>query len=164
MQERLDPSIDIIVEVINNTTDSRYVRGEYFGYSLNRIIRRFMQTVDSMEPSFNSILFVEPKKKTLNTASDAIASILSGGDPTELAADLQYVIKKMLHKSCTKVVEGMQDVIIDNGTLLYFHGVLESIKESLRDAKYENNADQKHRLMRFRRYSVVLGVLKTIDF
>jgi hypothetical protein len=150
---RYDVVIDEVVKAVNAGPEARVVQAEHFGFFVNRLVRKFMHTVDFDVPAFNSILFTEPKKRLLINATDKLSVYLQGGEATEMSGDLIYIIERVYHG----VTEGKE-----NNMRPLYRGIMEAIKDSLKDAKFDASPDQKRRLMGVRRYWVTVGVLAEI--
>jgi hypothetical protein len=149
-------SIEDALSVLRDANDSPYVKGEYLGYFVNRLVKRFMADPDYTSQNFNSAFFNEGKKKTLSHAADSIAAMLNRADPIAGAGELHY--------SVTAVVWGFlgdADGFAEAGYGLraYVTGILERVLSSISTVNVGNQRDM---TMAFRRHLVIRGVLHNV--
>lgn len=154
---KFKPVIDEIIQHIISGPETRYIKGEYFGYYANRLTKLFLQTIDAPNQSFNSANFGEPKRKAINMLIDRMASYLNKNDPIEGAGDLNYAITSVLW-GVTGDVEG-QDTS-GYGFRTYLTGMLGVIRDELKTSRF--GASNANPILNHRRYWVCLGVLSDI--
>lgn len=157
-REKFSDHIMSVLSTIADGPEAMYIKGEYFGYFANRLIRKFAGTTDYMNPAFNSSFFNQSKQKTLANAADSLAALINRADPLSSAEELKYAI--------TSVYWGFLgdcDLFAGEtpyGLRSYLRGVLEKIRVSLESS---NTGSQKDATMSFRRHLVIKGVLSDIE-
>jgi hypothetical protein len=139
---------------IATSPESVLVKGEYFGYFLNKLVKGYAQALDASLASFNSVLFNEAKKKNITVLTDKLQVFVNTGDPLQAADELNYVVNEVYRQ-----VVGHLDTQVTNAVHLYFVGVVETVKNNLRDAKFDNPSSAALRATTLRRYSLAVGVL-----
>jgi hypothetical protein len=145
------------VPVIMDGTETPYIQGEYFGYLVNRAVRRFLNTTDADQNFFNSAFFNESKKKSLMNAADKIAAMLNRADPLGAAGELNYAITA-IYWGILGDAEGISDARY--GVRAYMTGILVAIADKLEAPS--NLGNQRDATMAFRRYLICQGVLRDI--
>jgi hypothetical protein len=153
--------IEETVDTIMRDHEPRYVKGEYFGFFMNYVIKRFVHATGSELPSFNSTLFNEPKRSALTRLASKVSSMIYGGDYLEGADELRYVI--------TAILQGIQGgpggssavEPGDYGFKMYIEGMLEQIRDELAGATF-NNSDTKQRIMNFRGLLITKRVIRDV--
>lgn len=141
---------------ITNGADSLYIKGEYFGYFVNRLIKKFQGDPNYSANTFNSAFFNEEKKKTLMNGADKISAMLNRSDPLGSAGELNYAISAIYwgFLGCSA------DVSTANyGMRAYLTAILQKVCDSLQS---ENNGSQRDAAMSFRRHLVIRGVLLNV--
>lgn len=156
-------SIEEALRVMTGGHEPAYVKGEYFGYLANRIIKRFAQSSEADIPSFNSNNFNPAKKADLTRIADKFSSLIFGGDPLEGAGDLNYVISTLLWG----LLGAANDTLIGEtpkanyGTRAYLEGMLEQIRDELNSTKF-GSSETKERIMLYRRLLITKRVVRHI--
>jgi hypothetical protein len=150
-------SISEALGILSDGNDNFYVKGEYFGYLVNRCVKRFLADPDYTQNSFNSAFFNNTKLKTLSNAADSIAAMINRADPIAGAGELNYAISAILWGFLGQA-EGFPE--IGYGIRAYLEGILDKIRQSLETV---NNGSQKDATMAFRRHLVIRGVLNHIS-
>lgn len=143
--------------VLKDGNDNFYVKGEYFGYFVNRCVKRFLADPDYTQNSFNSAFFNNSKQKTLANSADSIAAMINRSDPISGAGELNYAISSILWGFLGQA-EGFPS--IGYGIRAYLEGILDKIRQSIETV---NNGSQKDATMAFRRHLVIRGVLSHIS-
>lgn len=149
-------SIQEVLGVLKDSNDTFYVKGEYFGYFVNRCVKRFLADPDYTQNSFNSMFFNESKRKALSNAADSIAAMINRADPIAGAGDLNYAISAVMWGFLGEA-EGFPK--IGYGIRAYLEGILDRIKCSIETV---STGSQKDATMAFRRHLVIRGVLSHI--
>lgn len=136
--------------------ESDYTKGEYFGYFVNRLVRRFMMIQEGVEVSFNSTFFDDTKRKTLQVGADSMAALINRSDPINSAGDLNYVITATLWGFMGASAKFPQ---ARYGMRAYLKGILEAIMHELKAPPGGNQSDitQAHR-----RNLITRGVLSDV--
>jgi hypothetical protein len=134
-----------------------YVKGEYFGYFLNKLVKGYAAALDASLSSFNSPLFNEAKKKSITLLTDKLQVFVNTGDPMQSAADLHYVVTEVYRQ-----VVGHLDTQVTVPVALYFLGSVEVVKNNLRDSKFDNPSSMALKATTLRRYSLAVGVLSAL--
>lgn len=155
-REKFKVSILEALGVMNDSNDNFYLRGEYFGFFVNRLCRRFLNAPDYTANSFNSAFFNESKKKTLVNASDSISAALNRADPLTSAGEMNYAITAVLWGVLGDAV-GFE--IAGYGIRAYLTGILEKVCSSIDTV---NVGSQKDMTMTFRRHLIIRGVLHDV--
>jgi hypothetical protein len=148
------PLVEELAGNIATGPETVYVKGEYFGYFLNKLVKGYAQALDAAQPSFNSILFNEAKRKAITQLTEKLQVFVNTGDPMQAADELNYVVNEVYRQ-----VVGHLDTQVTSAVALYFLGVVETVKNNLRDAKFDNPASPALRATTLRRYSLAVGVL-----
>lgn len=149
-------AIETVLSVITEGTEAPYIQGEYFGYFVNRVVRRFLNSPDYNNNFFNSAFFNESKKKTLTNFADKVAAMLNRADPLSAAGELNYAVSALYwgllgeSQAITSAKYGMR---------AYFVGILEKIYSSLETV---NSGNQRDATMAFRRHLIIRGVLHDV--
>jgi flagellar biosynthesis/type III secretory pathway protein FliH len=147
----------LIEELASNIAagpETIYVKGEYFGYFLNKLVKGYAAALDASLSSFNSTLFNEAKKKSITQLTDKLQVFVNTGDPLQAADELNYVVNEVYRQ-----VVGHLDTQVTSAVALYFLGIVETVKNNLRDSKFDNPASVALRATTLRRYSLAVGVL-----
>lgn len=155
-REKFQIHITDVLGVLKDPNDSFYVKGEFFGYFVNRCVKRFLADPEYTKGSFNSAFFNEMKSKTLTNSADSIAAMINRSDPIAGAGELNYAISAVLWGFLGQA-EGFQQ--IGYGIRAYLEGILDKIKLNIETV---NNGSQKDATMAFRRHLVIRGVLNQI--
>lgn len=153
---RFQEPIQAVLDILKDTNDNAYVKGEYLGYFVHRVARRFLGTADYTSPSFNSTFFDAVKKKKLDNAADTISVALSRSDPMSAAGELNYSITAILWGFIGEA-EGFNSA--NYGMRAYVTGIVQKIYSSLETV---NHGNQKDATMAFRRHLVIRGVLHDV--
>jgi len=144
------------IGVMSDSTDNFFVKGEYFGYFVNRCVRKYLGDPDFTRNAFNSAQFQAPKMKTLTHTADSIAVMLTRSDPIADADKLNYAICAVMWGFLGDA-EGMPK--IGYGIRAYLEGILDKIKSGLDTVNTGSVSDA---TQAFRRHLVIRGVLSHI--
>jgi hypothetical protein len=142
-----------IMEALADSNDSPYIKGEYFGYAVNRIVKKFLGDPTYTQTAFNSTFFNENKKKALIQAADSIAAFINRTDPINTSPELYYALASIYYgfmghaKGFKRAEFGME---------VYLAGIIDKITSSIEST---NTGSQKDMAMMFRRHLIVRGVL-----
>lgn len=150
--------ITSVLGMIVEGSEALYIKGEYFGYFVNRMVRKFEGTSDFTSPAFNSSFFDQSKLKTLANCADSASVLINKGDPLAAAGEMNYVISAiywgLLGQSSLASVSPAS-----YGLRAYLRGILEKIRCSLDTV---NTGSQRDATMAFRRHLVIRGVLDDV--
>ena len=147
------PSIKEVLTVLSDQNDSVYVKGEYFGFVVNRIVKKFLGDQSYVQTSFNSTFFNESKKKSLINAADSLAVFCNRADPIHSAGDLQYAITA-IYLGFLGYAEGFEEA--NYGLKVYLQGIVERVMSTIETVSSGSNKDS---TMAFRRHLIIRGVL-----
>jgi hypothetical protein len=158
-RERYKELIEESVHAVMDGNEAKLVKGEYFGFLVNRLVRGYMGSADKNSPSFNSSLFNIPKQKKLLELTDKALIYLNQDEPLESAGELNYVISAVLWG-----IQGQMDGIEQGnyGWRCYLRGVLENIRNMMSSSTFTTTGEQRDRLKAGRRYVVALGVVNDV--
>ena len=156
-RNKFSHSIAEALSILKDGNDNFYTKGEYFGYFVNRCVKRFMADAEYTNNSFNSAFFNESKKKSLANAADSIAAAINRADPIASAGELNYAISAVMWGFLGEA-DGFPQ--IGYGIRAYLEGILDKIKDTIDTAG--NSGSQKDATMAFRRHLVIKGVLSHI--
>jgi hypothetical protein len=148
--------VEELVRVVADQTKSFYVQGEYWGYFVNRLVKRYLRLPDvesEAATSFNARAFPEPVRKALNSYTDKMVPLIDSGDPINSAGDLNYAISSVLW-GIAGDCQGL--AATGYGQRAYLKGIVQKIEETVLPLYGTGNADS---VMNFRRHIVVKGVL-----
>lgn len=150
-------SISEVLGVLKDSNDNFYIKGEYFGYFVNRCVKRFLADPDYVQNSFNSAFFNTSKLKTLSNAADSIAAMINRSDPIAGAGDLNYALSAVMWGFLGQA-NGFPE--IGYGIRAYLEGILNKICQNIETV---NSGSQKDATMAFRRHLVIRGVLSQMS-
>jgi hypothetical protein len=151
-----ETAINTILNILNGG-ENDWIKGEMFGYFVNRICFGFLDNIQNV--AFNSSSFSPGNIKTLNSSSDQIIIQLKK-DPFVSAADLNYVISAVYWGFLGKSVSFSNT---NYGIRAYLIGVIEHIQHSLNKHYGSGGTAQAgSAVMSFRRYILVSGVLRDV--
>jgi hypothetical protein len=153
---KFKPHIEQVMSVLTNTNDSLYVKGEYFGYFVNRLVSHYLNNPAAGGSCFNSNFFSESVKKDLQSSADQVGGLMNRNDPLESAADMSYIISA-IYWGMTGSAHGVESV--NYGVRAYLAGIVEKIHDSVGSL---NQGNQKDATMAFRRHLIARGVLQHI--
>lgn len=156
---KFQPLIEGALGVLNDANDNPYLKGEFFGYFVNRLVRRFLGTSDYTNAAFNSTFFNESKRKTLENSADSIAVLLNRSDPMSGAGELNYAVSAV-YWGFMGSASGFNSV--GYGMRAYLNGVVDKVKDRLDTNQTHTIGNQKDATMTFRRHIVICGVLDHI--
>ena len=159
-REKFAALIETTIGVLRDDNDNPYLKGEFFGYFVNRLARKFLGTQDYTNVAFNSSFFNESKKKALENAADSIAVQLVRSDPMSAAGELNYAISAV-YWGFLGDKEGV--AAAKYGMRAYLNGILDKIVSNI-DTISAGAGNAKDATMMFRRIIVVRGVLDHIKF
>lgn len=151
--KRLQPLVNEIIPVIIDGNDTKFVKGEYFGFFVNRLIKGYLLTLDKEAQSFNSSVFNPIKLPKLKLTIDKLLSVINKDDPLASAGELRWAIET--------VTEAVNAIDSTYGFKAYLLGAIEQVRNDMEKASF-SNTEQKNRLMNFRRYCVTLGVINDV--
>lgn len=157
VRSRFRPVVEELIQHITAGSETKYIKGEFFGYFANRLIKTFLQAIDAPNQSFNSYNFNPGKLKSLNVVTDKLASYLNKSDPIESAGDLNYILSATLW-GIQGDAEGVSQA--GYGLRTYLKGMLVQIRDDIKNCKYAKTGENP--LIQIRRYTVVLGVLDDV--
>ncbi len=141
------------LSLMTGANDSQYVVGEYFGFFVNRLVRRFLGDPQYGRNTFNSAFFAPDKKKALQNSADSIATSLVRQQPMESAGDLNYSITALYWGL---LGESANLTSARYGMRAYLTGILGKIYETIDSV---NTGSQRDVTMGFRRHVIIRGVL-----
>lgn len=153
---KFQSAIENVLSAIMEGTETPYIQGEYFGFFVNRLVRRFLNSPDAENNSFNSAFFNESKKKTLTNYADKVCAMLNRADPLSAAGELNYAVTALywgLLGEAEKVPSAKY------GMRAYLVGILEKVYSSLETV---NSGNQRDATMAFRRHLIIRGVLHDV--
>lgn len=153
-RKKYESFIQSALVILSDANDNPYVKGEFFGYFVNRLVRKFLGTPDYTNPAFNSTFFNDSKRKTLENSADSVAASLNRSDPISGAGELNYVISAV-YWGFLGDANGFHDA--KYGIRAYFNGVLDKIISQLET--FNSSGSKSDATMAFRRQLVVRGVL-----
>lgn len=142
--------------VFNDGSDTLYIKGEYFGYFLNRCVKKYIADPNYTQHTFNSAFFNDGKRKALSNAADSIAAVLHRADPIGMAEELNYAVTAVLW-AILGDANGFPPA--SYGVRAYLTGIIEKVMSSLDTVNSGNKSDM---TMAFRRFLVARGVLHNI--
>lgn len=145
-----------VLAVLADPTDTPYVKGEYFGYVFNRIVKKFLGDPNYVQTSFNSTFFNEGKKKALSNAADSLAVYINRADPIHSAGELHYVLSA-LYQGFLGFAKGFESA--PYGLQAYLRGVIERVLSTVETVNVGNQRDM---AMTFRRHLIIRGVLDDV--
>jgi hypothetical protein len=143
--------------IIQNSK-SPYVQGEYFGFFVNRLVKRFQRVADietETVTAFGARNFPADVKKGLTVWADKIATLIGGTDPIQAAGDLNYNISAVLW-GITGDMEGIPEA--GYGYRAYLKGFIQKIRDMVQPLP--GNAGDA--IMSYRRHLVVKAVLDDV--
>jgi len=149
-------SITTVLSLVTTGNETPYIKGEHFGYFVNRIVRRISGASDYAGNFFNSAFFDEGKKKGLGHHADRISSVLIGMDPMEAAGELNYCISA-IYWGILGEAEGVSSARY--GMRAYLVGILEKVLDTTQSV---NSGSQRDVTMAFRRNLILRGVLHDV--
>ena len=153
---RFRKTIETVLKTILDGPEPLYIKGEYFGYFVNRMCRKFQGTTDYTHPAFNSTFFEKTKQKTFANSADSVAATLNRADPLGAAGELNYVISAV-YWGLLGLAYGHDPA--SYGLRTYLRSMLRKIRETLNSV---NTGSQQDATMAFRRHLVITGVLDDV--
>lgn len=153
---KFEPAVKELLEILHDSTDTIYIKGEYFGYFVNRLVRKWLADPDYVKPAFNSFFFNESKRKALSNASDHLAAAISKGDPLASAAQLNYCLTAVLWGVLGESAEFPK---ANYGFRTYLRAMIEKVLQSVETV---NTGSQRDMAMAFRRHLIIRGVLADV--
>lgn len=158
VQERakFKPHIDQVLSLLTTGNDSVYVKGEQFGYFVNRLVCHFLNEPQSAEQLFNPGYFAEAKKTTLRSSADHIGALMNRNDPLTSAGDLNYAISAV-YWGFLGAAEGVESA--NYGIRAYLSGILDTVLKAI-TVHTANNA--KDATMAHRRLLIARGVMRHV--
>lgn len=153
---KYEPLITETLSILKDSTDTIYIKGEYFGFFVNRLAKRYLADPEYTQHSFNSFFFNESKKKALSYAADTIASMINRADPIASAGELNYALSSVLWGFLGEA-QGFEQV--GYGLRTYLRAVIERVMSSIETV---NVGSQRDMAMAFRRHLIIRGVLADV--
>lgn len=148
--------ISEVLGVLRDANDPMYVKGEYFGYFANRLVKKFLGDPNYVHQSFNSAFFNESKRKTLANSADSMAAVVHKSDPLNSASELYYALSAV-YQGFLGMAEGFEEATY--GLRVYLRGILEKVMQTMETV---NTGSQKDMAMTFRRHLIIRGVLADV--
>lgn len=142
-----------IVDLFKEPNDTLYVKGEYFGYFLNRLVRKYLQDPGHTANSFNSAQFIDTKRKTLINGADSLCAAISSTDLLKSAGELNYAITSVLWGILGEA-DGLPEA--GYGMRAYLRGMIDRINSTIETV---NGGNQRDASLMFRRHLIIRGVL-----
>jgi hypothetical protein len=151
--EKFDPTILELVQLITSASVSQMGKAEFFGYTLDHLIRHYVQIQEGRSDRFNADLFPPGTRASLDLLTHRLVTLVGTQDPLEAAKDLHYVISRLLEAilALPNVSFGMS--LFLKGSI---HKTMYTMQSSLDNA---SSSDPQERVMASRRRVVALGVL-----
>ena len=146
-------AINQMLAILKEPSDNLNIKGEYFGYFVNRLVRRFLQDPNHTANSFNSANFVDAKRKTIANCADSMCAVTSSPDVLASAGKLNYAITSVLWGFLGEC-EGVPEA--GYGMRAYLRGMLDRINSTIETVNTGSKADM---AVAFRRHLVIRGVL-----
>lgn len=151
--EKYDPTIMELVQLITSANVSQMGKAEFFGYTLDHLIHHYVQIQEGRSDRFNADLFPPQTRKSLDLLTHRLAELVGPEDPLEAAKDLHYVITRLLEAILT-----LPDVSF--GMSLFLKGSIHKTMYKIQNAlDVALNSDPQERVITSRRRVVALGVL-----
>lgn len=144
------------LSTMNSAGDNFYTKGEYFGYFVNRCVKKFLGDPNYTANAFNSANFQPSVIKTLANTADSVAASLSRSDAIADAAKLNYVITAVLWGFLGEAKSFPQ---AGYGIRAYMEGILDKIKSDIDEV---NSGSKSDATMAFRRHLIIRGVLSHV--
>ena len=156
---RFQPIIESVIGIMNEPSINPYMKGEFFGYFVNRLARKFVGSADYQSPAFNSTSFNETNKKTLDNAADSVAATVSK-EAMSAAGEMNYTISAIYWGFLGSAL-GFEAA--KYGMRAYLNGILDKILAQM-EVTNPTIGNQKDATMTFRRYLIIRGVLDHVKF
>ncbi len=153
--QKFQPLLDEVRSTLAEMSDNIYTKGDYLGFYVNRLVRKYLGDPNYAANAFNSAHFAEAKKKVLSSAADRLASLLNTADPIAAAAELDYIILTSMRTFVSPQFAGWF------GVQAYVEGCLDRIKSHLEPISL-SGAQQKDLLLMHRRAILLRGVLSHV--
>lgn len=147
---------DVIQETVStivNANVQRTTKAEYFGYFVHMLVNRYVQFVEITQP-MNSYQFPAPVRTKLQELGTKAATLIGSGEPMEVSGHLNYVV--------TSVLWGLLAIpeMSSYGVRAFLSGSIYNILQDM--TKMSLPIDTKDRIMAYRRYVSVQGVLNDV--
>ena len=145
-----------IVDAVMGGNEAIYVKGEYFGFWVNRVTKNFIRDPQAHSSSFNSVTFNADKLRKIAANADKVAALVDATDPINSAGDLNYVLTAVylgVSGECTGIEKAKY------GFRAYLKGMLGKIHTSIDSVSIGN---QREVTMSFRRHVIARGVLSDV--
>lgn len=155
-RSRFRKTVETVLKTILDGPEPLYIKGEYFGYFVNRICHKFQGLPDYTQSAFNSTFFEATKQKTFSNSADSVAAMLNRADPLGAAGDLNYVISAIYWGLLGDAYTGRP---ASYGFRTYLRAILAKILDNLVQG---NSGSQQDATMAFRRNLVIRGVLADV--
>ena len=151
---KFQPLIANVLGVMGQPNTNHYMKGEFFGYFVNRIARKFVGSSDYNAPAFNSTSFNESNKKALDNAADSIV-VFASTEPMSAAGELNYCISAIYWGFIGSAL-GFEPA--KYGMRAYLNGIINKVISQM-DAVNPSPGNHKDATMTFRRLLIIRGVL-----
>lgn len=154
---RFQEHINNVVVTIMRNNSPVFVRAEYFGFFVDRLVNKYMLATDSLNP-FNSSNFAPTVRKTLEDFASRIVSQLNRDDMIGSAGDLNFAISSVwwgilgCHAEVNEANYGFRAVT---------RGMIEQILASLNNIRFAGS-DTLSTVINVRRAITVRGVLNDV--
>jgi hypothetical protein len=148
--------INEVLGVLRDVNDTLYIKGEYLGYFINRVVKRFLADPEYIQNTFNAAFFNEGKKKALANAADSIAAAINRADPIASAGELNYALSAVIWGFLGEA-DGFS--YAGYGLRAYVNGILDRVSSTVNTV---NTGSQRDMTMAFRRHLVIRGVLHDV--
>lgn len=146
-------AINQMIGIFKESNDNLNTKGEYFGYFVNRLVRRFLQDPNHTANAFNSANFVDTKRKTIANCADSMCAVITSPDVVASAGKLNYGITAVLWGFLGEC-EGLPEA--GYGMRAYLRGMLDRINSTIETVNTGSKSDM---TLAFRRHLVIRGVL-----
>ena len=167
--EQYDAVIVELIQLITSAKVSQMGKAEFFGYTLDHVIRHYVHIAEGRSDRFNADLFPPGVRNSLDVVAHRLAALVGPEDPLEAAKDLHYVILRLLQAvfSLPNMSLGVFSQPNVSPGVSYFLGMSLFLKGSIQKTMYEIqtaldvpfSADPQERVIVSRRRVVALGVL-----
>jgi len=81
---------NVVLTVMRNNTP-HFVRAEYFGFFVDRLVNRYMVALDTVNP-FNAVNFEATIRKTFEDYASKLMALVNRDDPINSAGELNYIV------------------------------------------------------------------------
>jgi hypothetical protein len=150
---KYDEIIRELVGLIVSSSVSQMGKAEFFGYTLDHLIRHYVRIEEGRSDRFNADFFPRGTRASLDLLIHRLAALVGPEDPLEAAGDLHYVISRLL-----EAILALPNVSF--GMSLFLKGSIHKTMYTMQSAlDSASSPDPQERVMASRRRVVALGVL-----